>query len=112
MRRAARGVPTIAYTEYHSHPMHTINFILRALCVLLYLLAAAATVGLLPETVGPALRATALVFLLVHAGELLVFFPRVRRYQGPLAFSIVLTLLFGLLHWLPLPARDQAPLPK
>ena len=29
-------------------------------------------------------------------------FRHVRRYRGPLALSVLLTLLFGLLHWKPL----------
>jgi hypothetical protein len=34
--------------------------------------------------------------------ELLFMFRHVRLYKGPLAVSVVLTLLFGLLHWKPL----------
>ena len=38
-------------------------------------------------------------------------YKHVRLYRGPLAASVVLTLLFGLLHWKPLAdqaARDKA----
>ena len=38
-------------------------------------------------------------------------FKHVRLYRGPLAASVVLTLLFGLLHWKPMAdqaARDKA----
>ena len=41
-----------------------------------------------------------------HAVELLVAFNAVKRYPGPLIDSIGLTLLFGLLHWLPLRKRS------
>ena len=44
----------------------------------------------------------ALILLAIHAIELAVAFRHVRRYRGPLALSIALTLLFGLLHWKPL----------
>ena len=40
--------------------------------------------------------------LAVHAVELAVMFKHVKRYPGPLAISILLTMLFGLLHWKPL----------
>jgi hypothetical protein len=43
-----------------------------------------------------------LVLLLVHAVELVVMFKHVRLYRGSLAVSVLLTLLFGLLHWRPL----------
>jgi hypothetical protein len=49
----------------------------------------------------------ALVLLLIHALEVLFAFKHVRLYKGPLAISVVLTLLFGLLHWRPL-ARAAA----
>ena len=32
-------------------------------------------------------------------------FKHVRKYRGPLAVSVLLTLLFGLLHWKPLAQR-------
>lgn len=44
----------------------------------------------------------ALAVILSHVAELVLFFNIVRRYPGALIDSIALTLLFGLLHWLPL----------
>jgi hypothetical protein len=44
--------------------------------------------------------------LLLHALELVFVFEHVRRYRGPLATSVLLTLVFGLLHWKPL--ADEA----
>jgi len=36
-------------------------------------------------------------------------FRHVKAYRGPLAASVVLTLLFGVLHWRPLAAaRDRS----
>jgi hypothetical protein len=52
----------------------------------------------------------ALLLLGIHALEVLFAFKHVRLYKGPLAVSVVLTLLFGLLHWKPLvqaSAKDQ-----
>lgn len=48
----------------------------------------------------------ACLLLGIHAIELIVFFNRVRWYHGALGVSMVLTLLFGLLHWKPLQAPD------
>ena len=44
----------------------------------------------------------ALVLLVIHALEVIFMFKHVRLYRGSLAVSILLTLLFGLLHWKPL----------
>jgi len=44
----------------------------------------------------------AMLLLGIHALEVLFAFKHVRLYKGPLAVSVVLTLLFGLLHWKPL----------
>jgi len=44
----------------------------------------------------------ALILLAIHVAELLFVFKHVRSYKGPLAVSMLLTLLFGLLHWKPL----------
>jgi uncharacterized protein YhhL (DUF1145 family) len=47
-------------------------------------------------------RVIAAVLLVAHAGEVLVFFSKVKLYKGPLVVSVLLTLLFGFLHWKPL----------
>ena len=44
----------------------------------------------------------ALILLAIHVTELVFVFKHVRAYKGPLAVSVLLTLLFGLLHWKPL----------
>ena len=44
----------------------------------------------------------ALVLLGVHALECLLAFKHIKRYTGPLWVSLALSLLFGLLHWMPL----------
>ena len=47
-------------------------------------------------------RVIAAVLLVAHVGEVLVFFSKVKLYKGPLVVSVLLTLLFGFLHWKPL----------
>ncbi len=48
------------------------------------------------------MQVIAVAFLTAHVVELAFAFRHVRRYQGPLPASVLLTLLFGLLHWWPL----------
>ena len=76
--------------------------LLKLGCIAIYLAALAAWAGLLPGGPGRAMQAIAAGILLLHALELVFVFGHVRRYRGPLATSVLLTLLFGLLHWKPL----------
>ena len=71
-------------------------------CLALYGLGLAGWAGWLPPTWALAFGRIAVALLLIHALELLFVMRHVRRYPGPLAASIGLTLLFGLLHWKPL----------
>lgn len=75
---------------------------LKAGCLAVYALALAGQVGWLPAGLSSVMGNLAIGLLVVHALELAAVFRHVRRYQGPLALSVVLTLLFGLLHWKPL----------
>ena len=79
-----------------------INYLFRALCLLAYALALAKLAGLVPEGSFDRVTTVALVLLVLHMGELLLMSKHVRLYKGPLAVSVLLTLLFGLLHWKPL----------
>lgn len=83
------------------------NLTLKAACIAAYLLAAASLAGWLPPDAMPRVVWVAAGLLLIHAVELVFAFKHVRRYPGPLALSVLLTLLFGLLHWKPL-ADGQA----
>lgn len=74
----------------------------------LYAAALAGFAGLLPTGAADRLQNISLVLLAIHAVELLVMFKHVKRYRGPLAVSILLTLLFGLLHWQPLAKQAKA----
>jgi hypothetical protein len=85
----------------------TVNYVLRALCLLAYAMAMAKLAGLLPAGSFDRAPWVAGVLLALHAAELAVVFRHVRLYKGSLAASVLLTLLFGLLHWKPL-ADQQA----
>lgn len=57
--------------------------------------------GLSPEVVHW-MRLIAGGLLVVHALEAVVFHRKLALYQGPMGVSVLLTVLFGFLHWLPL----------
>lgn len=78
------------------------SLVIKAVLLAVYALALAGLAGLLPGGMAVRMQNIALVILVIHALELLVMFRHVRRYRGPLAVSVLLTLLFGLLHWKPL----------
>ncbi len=78
------------------------NALLKAACLAAYGLALAGLVGLLPPGLAGTMQNIALVLLMIHALEVIFVFKHVRLYRGSLAVSILLTLLFGLLHWKPL----------
>ncbi|MCS0582666.1 hypothetical protein NX784_13780 [Massilia pinisoli] len=80
---------------------------LKLACLALYGLALAALAGIWTGTGAVAVRDLALVILAAHAVETGVAFRFVRRYRGALALSVLLALLFGLLHIVPL-ARQSA----
>jgi hypothetical protein len=82
-----------------------INYLLRALCLLVYAAALAQWAGMLPGAGLERAPWVAAILLALHGVELVFMFKHVRLYQGPLAVSVALTLLFGLLHWRPLAQR-------
>jgi len=76
--------------------------LLKAGCLAIYTLALAGVVGLLPNMLAVTIEFAAVALLAVHVLELIFVFRNVRLYRGSLVVSILLTLLFGLLHWKPL----------
>ncbi|MHC8380919.1 hypothetical protein [Pseudomonas sp. LB3P14] len=77
------------------------NALLKFLCIAIYILGVASTVGLLPAT-WSFWKTIAAVLLVAHLLEVIIMFKYVKRYRGSLGASLVLTLLFGFLHWKPL----------
>ena len=85
--------------------------LLKLACLATYALALASLAGMLPAGAFAYVRMIAAILLVLHTLELVFLFRHVRLYRGPLAISMILTLLFGLLHWKPLvdaKARDDA----
>jgi len=81
------------------------NKLLKIGCLAIYLLALAGLFIPLPFGAEMPLRYVAAILLAAHLLEALVMFRHVRRYPGPLAISLLLTVLFGFLHWWPLRQR-------
>lgn len=79
----------------------TLTALLKLLCIGVYVLGAASTAGSLPDA-WSFWKTIAAVLLAAHVLEAIAMFKYVKRYPGPLGASLILTLLFGFLHWKPL----------
>ena len=88
-----------------NNPMHTF---LKANCLGAYALALLSLVWALPWGLGPVMQNIALALLGIHVLEAIVAFKYIKSYKGPLLHSLVLALLFGLLHWMPLARANKA----
>ncbi len=74
------------------------------LLLVLYAIAAGSyltTLPLSPDTIHW-LRLLTVVLLAAHLLEVVICFRKVALYKGPLLESVLLTLLFGFLHWKPI----------
>ena len=78
----------------------------KAACLAIYAMALFALTGFWSSGLAQVMQIIALVLLLVHALELVFVFKHVRLYRGALIVSLGLTMLFGLLHWKPLAAKQ------
>ena len=78
------------------------NAFFRANLIAAYMLALLSFFVVLPWGTGPYFQKFTLIVLAIHVLETAVAFKYVKAYKGPLLNSIVLSLLYGLLHWLPI----------
>lgn len=87
-----------------------LNLFFKASLLVVYLLGIASHIVALPGQAGPVVQTMSLALLLIHALECLLAYRYIKLYEGALAVSLVLSLLFGLLHWMPLArkAREAA----
>lgn len=81
---------------------------LKSNLIALYALALLSLWVPLPWDSGPILQRISLALIAIHAIETLVAFKYVKAYDGPLGKSVALSLLYGLLHWLPIARRVRA----
>ncbi len=93
-----------------------LNTVFRCLCLLVFGLGLGDALGWAPGRWSAALPLSlaqiAALLLAIHALELIVFQRYLRRYPGPLAVSVLLMLLYGMMHWQPLAEaakRDDRP---
>jgi uncharacterized protein YhhL (DUF1145 family) len=84
------------------------NQFLKANLLGLYALAALSLAVPMPWDSNALLQRISLILLAVHAVETVLMFKHVKAYEGALWKSIGLSLLFGLLHWLPLARKGRA----
>ena len=84
------------------------NTFLKANCLGAYALALLSLLWALPLGLGPVMQNVALALLAIHVLEAIAAFKYIKTYPGPLLHSLLLTLLFGLLHWLPLARAARA----
>ena len=96
-----------------------LNTLFKSVCLLVFALGAADALGWLPGPWSSALPLSlahiAVLLLLIHVLELTVAWRHLHRYRGPMAVSVVLHLLFGVMHWKPLAdaaATRGTPSPK
>ena len=78
---------------------------LKSNLIALYVLAILSVWLPMPWDSGPILQKIAVALITIHAIETLVAFKYVKAYVGPLGKSVALSLLYGLLHWLPIARR-------
>lgn len=78
---------------------------LKSNLIALYVLAIISLWVPLPWDSGPILQRISVALIAIHAVETLVAFKYVKAYDGPLGKSVALSLLYGLLHWLPIARR-------
>jgi len=81
------------------------NLVMRIACLVAYALGIAAFAGLVHGPLAAAAAIVTIGLIGLHALELLYAFRFLHRHQGSLGMSVVLALLFGVLHWAPLARR-------
>lgn len=77
-------------------------FFLKINFLVISALAALSQGFVLPWQSGPVLQTMVVALLAIHAIKTLLAFKPVKTYPGPLATSVVLSLLLGLLQGLPM----------
>jgi len=84
------------------------NLAMRIGCLLAYALGIAAFAGLIHGPLAAAAAIVTIALVGLHALELLFAYRFLHRYKGPMGVSVVLALLFGVLHWAPLARQPKA----
>jgi hypothetical protein len=84
------------------------NLVMRIACLVAYALGIAAFAGLIHGPLAAAAAIVTIALIGLHALELLYAYHFLHRHKGSLGMSVVLALLFGVLHWAPLARQPKA----
>ena len=84
------------------------SLVMKIGCLVVYALGIAGVVGLIHGPLASAGEILSIVLLGVHALELLFAFKFLHRHKGSMGASVLLALLFGVLHWAPLARQPRA----
>ena len=84
------------------------NLVMKIACLAAYALGIAALVGLIHGPLASVAAMVTVALLGVHALELLYAFKFLHRYRGSMGVSVLLAMLFGVLHWAPLVRQPKA----
>ena len=75
-------------------------------CLAIYALALTSLAGWPDGSLATVMQGVAVVMLALHVLEAVLVHKQLRQFPGSLARNLLLTLLFGLLHWKPLLAAQ------
>lgn len=89
--------------------MKAINTALRVACLIVFAMALAKGLGLVPPDSFGRAPLLAAVLLVLHTLELPFALKHLRADSRPLWQGLLLTLLFGVLHWKPLAGAAGKP---
>jgi hypothetical protein len=84
------------------------SLVIKLACLVVYALGLAGVAGLIHGPWASAGEILSIALLGIHALELLYAFRFLHRHRGSMAASVLLALLFGILHWGPLARRSDA----
>jgi uncharacterized protein YhhL (DUF1145 family) len=83
------------------------SLVMKIACLVAYAVGIAGLVGLIHGPLAAVGAIVTIALLGLHALELLYAFRFLHRYKGSMGMSVLLALLFGVLHWAPLARRPK-----
>jgi len=83
------------------------TLLMKIACLVAYALGIAALLGLIHGPLAAAAAIVTIALLGLHALELLYAFKFLHRHRGSMGMSVLLALLFGVLHWAPLARQPK-----
>ena len=103
------SLPILPSIKHHSAPENQARqeptMPAKIICLLFYAAALLSLFVEMPATVEQILQYGTLALFAAHAVEIAVALRYIKLYEGPLLISMLLTLLFGFMHWMPYKKR-------